>query len=95
MVAPPPKRVGVTPLRPFEPEDGSGDVLLSSARLWGVDLLVEALRVQDDDDSTPVPAARERFRRWTDAAGQAERLKAARLPGRDGCYVLFAAAAPA
>jgi hypothetical protein len=26
---------------------------------------------------------------------QAERLKAARLPGRDGFYVLFAAAAPA
>ena len=33
--------------------------------------------------------------RWADAAGQGEKLKTVRLPGRDGCYVLFAAAAPA
>jgi hypothetical protein len=33
-----------------------------------VDLLVEALRVEDDDDATPVPPARYRFRRSTDAA---------------------------
>ena len=88
---PPP--VAVMPVWEFHPDGGSGDVLLSSARLWGTDLLVEALRVEDDP--VPVPAVRERFRRWTDAAGQAERLKAARLPGRDGFYVLFAAAAPA
>ena len=69
-------------------------MLLSSATLWGIDLLVEALRVEDDDDPTPVPSVRERFRRWADAAGQGERLKAVRMLGRDGCYVLFAAAAP-
>jgi hypothetical protein len=90
---PPP--VAVMPVWEFDPDGGSEDALLSSARLWGVDLLVEALRVEDEDDPAPVPAVRERFRRWTDAAGQAERLKAARLPGRDGFYVLFAAAAPA
>jgi hypothetical protein len=80
---------------PFEPEGGSGDVLLTSARLWGVDLLVEALRVEDDDDPTPAPPVHARFRRWADAAGQGGRMKATRLPGCDGCYVVFAAAAPA
>jgi hypothetical protein len=44
------------PVWPFEPEGGGGDALLSSARLWGVDLLVEALRVADDDDPTPMPS---------------------------------------
>ena len=82
------------PVWPFEPEGGSGDVMLSSATLWGVDLLVEALRVEDDDDPTPVPAVRDRFRRWADAAGHGGKLKTTRLPGRSGCYLLFAAAAP-
>ena len=90
-----PAPAALMPVWPFEPEDGSGDALLSSARLWGVDLLVEALRVEDDDDPTPVPSVRDRFRRWADAAGHGGRLKATRLPGRDGCYVVFAAAAPA
>jgi len=85
----------LVPVWPFEPEGGSGDALLSSARLWGVDLLVEALRVEGDDDPTPVPSVRDRFRRWADAAGQGGRLKATRLPGRGGCFVVFAAAAPA
>jgi len=83
------------PVWPFEPEGGSAEVLLSSARLWGTDLLVEALRVEEDDDPTPVPSLRDRFRRWTAAAGQEGKLKTRRLTDRAGCYVLFAAAAPA
>ncbi len=83
------------PVWAFEPEGGSDDVLLSSARLWGSDLLVEALRVADDDDPQPVAAVRDRFRRWADAAGGRAALKTTRLPGRDGSYVIFAAAAPA
>jgi len=59
---------------------------------WGADLLVEALRVEDDDDPTPVPSLRDRFRRWADAARHGGRLKATRLPGRDGSFVVFAAA---
>jgi hypothetical protein len=91
-----PAPAAVVPVWPFEPEGGGGDdALLSSARLWGVDLLVEALRVEGDDDPTPVPSVRERFRRWADAAGHGGRLKATRLPGRGGCYVVFAAASPA
>ena len=82
------------PVWSFEPEDGSGDVLLSSVRLWGTDLLVEALRVEDDDDPTPVPTVRDRFRRWADAAGKGERLKTVRMLDHDACYVVFAAAAP-
>ncbi len=50
-----PVPIAVMPVWPFEPEDGSGDALLSSARLWGVDLLVEALQVEGEDDPTPVP----------------------------------------
>ncbi len=90
-----PAPAAVVPVWPFEPERGGGDALLSSARLCGVDLLVEALRVEGDDDPTPVPFVRDRFRRWADAAGHGGRRKTMRLPGRDGCYVVFAAAAPA
>ena len=53
------------------------------------------MRVEDDDDPTPVPSVRDRFRRWADAAGHGGRLKTTRLPGRGGWYVLFASAAPA
>jgi hypothetical protein len=90
-----PAPAAVMPVWPFEPDPGNEDVLLSSARLWGVDLLVEALRVEDDDDPTPVPSVRDRFRCWADAAGHGGKLKTTRLPGRDGCYVVFAAAAAA
>jgi hypothetical protein len=69
------------------------DVLLSSATRWNVNLLVEALRVEDDDD--PVPAVREHFHRWVAAADSGTTLATSRLPGRDGSYVIFAAAAPA
>jgi hypothetical protein len=56
-----PAPAAVMPVWPFEPDPGNEDVLLSSARLWGVDLLVEALRVEDDDDPTPVPSVRDRL----------------------------------
>jgi hypothetical protein len=82
------------PVWPFELEGGSADVLVSSARLWDVDVLVEALRVEDDDDPTPAPSVRDRYRRWADAAGHDGKLKTTRLPGREGCFVVFAAAAP-
>jgi len=62
---------------------------------WGTDLLVKAMRVEDDDDPTPVPSVREQFRRWADAAGKGARLKTVRMLGHDGCYVLCAAAAAA
>jgi hypothetical protein len=73
------------PVWAFEPEKGgSDDVLLSSARLWGADLLVEALRVEGDDDPAPVPSVQDRFARWANAAGQRRELSTVRLPGRDG-----------
>jgi hypothetical protein len=90
-----PEPVAVMPVWAFQPEGGNEDALLSSTRLWNCDVLVEALRVEDDDDPVPARTVRHRFDRWADAAGQGERLKAVRLPGRDGSYVLFAAAAPA
>jgi hypothetical protein len=76
----------------FEPEGDTEDVLVSSGTLWGADLLFEALRVIDDDDPEPVPAVRERFLRWSRAAG-GRTLTTTRLPGRDASYVLFASAA--
>ncbi len=90
-----PVPAAVMPVWAFEPEGGSDDILVSSARLWGSDLLVEALRVEDDDDPRPVASVRDRFLRWTAAAGGRAALKTTRLPGRDGTYVIFAAAAPA
>jgi hypothetical protein len=90
-----PAPAAVMPVWAFEPEGPTDDVLLSSARLWGSDLFVEALRVQDDDAPVPVPSVRDRFRRWVDAAGSDRSPSTTRLPGRDGSYVIFAAAAPA
>ncbi len=78
----------------FEPDRGSEDALLSFATLWNSNLLVEALRVEDDDDPTPVPSVRERFDRWACAARTGRRPATVRLPGREGSYVLFAAAGP-
>jgi hypothetical protein len=77
----------------FEPENRSDDVLLSAGTLWGVDLLFEALRVERDDNPEPVPAVRERFLRWSCAAGGGRTLTTTRLPERDASYVLFASAA--
>jgi hypothetical protein len=77
----------------FKPESRSDDVLLSAGTLWGVDLLFEALRVEGDDNPEPVPAVRDRFRRWARAAGDGRVLTTSRLPGRDASYVLFASAA--
>ena len=90
-----PAPAAVMPVWTFEPEGPTDDVLLSSAKLWNTDLLVEALRVEDDDDPAPLPSVRDRFDRWANAAGQGGKLKTVRLPGRDGSYVIFAAAAPA
>ena len=91
---PEPPPVALMPVWAFEPDGGSEDALLSSATLWNGNLLVEALRVEDDDDPTPVPSVRERFDRWVRAARTGRRLTTMRLPGREGSYVLFAAAAP-
>jgi hypothetical protein len=92
-IEPPP--AAVMPVWAFEPEGGSEDALLSSAKLWGTDLLVEALRVEDDDVPVPLASVRLRFERCAGAAGSTRALKTVRLPRRDGSYVLFAAAAPA
>jgi hypothetical protein len=90
-----PEPIAVVPVWAFEPESSSNDVLLSSARLWGTDLLVEALRVEDDDNPVPLASVRQRFEHWADAAGSTRTLKTVRLPRRDGSYVIFAAVAPA
>ena len=82
------------PVWAFEPDPDNGDVLLSSATLWNCNLLVEALRVEDDDDPAPVASVREQFERWARGASATARLSAVRLPGREGSYVLFAAPAP-
>ena len=83
----------VMPVWAFEPEGRGEDVLLSSARLWGVDLLLEALRVEGDDDPQPVSAVRERFGRWIAAAGRHQGVHPVRLPGRGGSYAVFASPA--
>lgn len=91
-VEPPP--VAVMPVWAFQPDPDNADVLLSSAMLWNCNLLIEAIRVEDDDDPTPVASARERFERWACGADAVGRFANVRLPGREGSYGLFAAAAP-
>jgi hypothetical protein len=93
-----PAPVAVMPVWAFEPEGDDPedqDVLLSSGRLWGTDVLIEALRVESEESPAPVPTVRSRFERWLEAGGGGRDRAVVRLPGRDGCYVLFAAAAPA
>ena len=91
---PEPPPAALTPVWTFEPDGGCEGALLTSATLRNSNLLVEALRVADDDDPTPVPSVRDRFDRWVGAAGAGRKLTTTRLPGRGGSYVLFAAAAP-
>ena len=81
---PEPPPAALMPVWAFEPDGGSEDALLSSATLWNTNLLVEALRVADDDDPTPVPSVRERFDRWACAARTGRRLATVRLPGPGG-----------
>jgi hypothetical protein len=81
------------PVWAFDPEGKSDIVLVSSGTLCGTDIQFEALRVEDDDNPEPVPAVRDRFTRWGDAAGGRRRLTTTRLPGYDGSYVMFASAA--
>ena len=86
----------VAPVWPFDREGVNDDIMVSSARLWGVDLLVEALRVRDENDPVPVPSVAGRFALWAAAAeGGSGRLRTTRLPGHCGNYVVFAAAAQA
>jgi len=82
------------PVWALDPEGAGEDILISSTRLGGSDLFVEALCVEDDYDPVPVPSGRGRFRRSVAAAGDAPTFATMRLPGRDGCYVIFGAAAP-
>lgn len=86
--------VAIMPVWAFLPEGEGEDVLLSSGRLWGTDLLIEALRVEDDDDPAPVVSVRERHEAWTKATPGNRHPRAARMPGRAGSYAIFAAAAP-
>ena len=89
-----PDPVAAMPVWAFEPECAGSDVLVSSARLWGVDLFVEALRVEDDEEAAPVAAVRQRYARWLAAAGAQLAVRPVRLPGRTGSYAVFAASAP-
>jgi len=91
---PSPAPAAVIPVWEFEPVDGD-DVLLATAQLWGSDLLIEALRVRDDEEPQPIGCAEKRFSQWRASAGGDGDLKTVRIPGRAGAYVLFAASHPA
>jgi hypothetical protein len=88
----------VMPIWRFEPageDPGDCDVLQSSGRLWGSDVLIEALKVGGPDHPVPVPAVRPRFDCWVRAGGGGRLRVAVQPPGRDGWYVLGAISAPA
>jgi hypothetical protein len=83
---------------PFESEGedpGDPDILLSSGRLWGVDVLIEALRVDGPDHPVPVRAVRPSYDRWVKAGGGGRLRVAVQPPGRVDWYVLGAISAPA
>jgi hypothetical protein len=92
-----PAPVAVMPVWAFAPEGDDSDdqdVLLSSGWLWGADVLIEALRMESEQQPAPTPTVRSRFDRWIKSEGGARNRAVIRLPDRDGCYVLFAAAVP-
>ena len=90
--------VAIMPIWRLEPErndPGDHNVLLSSGRLWGGDVMIEALRVDGPDHPVPVLEVRPRYDRWVRAGG-GERLRVAvQPPGWTGWYVLGALSAPA
>jgi hypothetical protein len=90
--------VAIMPIWPFEPEGEDPedpDVLLRSGRLWGADVMIDALRVGGPDDPAPVLAVRPRLDRWGRAGGGGRLRAAVRPPGRPDWYVLGAISAPA
>jgi hypothetical protein len=93
-----PAPTAVLPVWPFEAEGddpGDRDVLLASGRLWGAEVLLEALRVDEPDNPVPVLEVRSRFDRWVKAAGGGRMRAVIHPPGEKGCYFLAAIAAPA
>ena len=90
--------VAIMPIWRLEPEGNDPrdhDVLLSSGRLWGGDVMIEALRVDGPDHPVPVRAVRPRYDRWVRAGGGGRLRVAVQPPGRTGWYVLGALSAPA
>jgi hypothetical protein len=88
----------VMPIWQLQPEgDDPKDrnVLLGYGRLWGADVLLEALRVDACDNPVPVTEVRPRFERWVRAAGCGRTRAVLQPPGEMGCYFLAAIAAPA
>lgn len=86
----PDQPAAVMPVWPFAPDPEQPEVLLGSGQLWGVDVYLEALPVEDDDLPVPMASVAERFETWRRAAGGERPLATIRLPGRGDAYVLFA-----
>lgn len=80
----------VMPVWPFAPDPGQPEVLLGSGQLWGVDVYLEALPVEDDDLPVPKASVVGRFEAWRRAVGGDRPPATLRLPGRGDAYVLFA-----
>jgi hypothetical protein len=92
-----PQPIAVMPVWPFTTEGDDckdRDVLLSSGRLWGNDILLEALRVDDHDNPVPVCPVRSRYDRWIKAAGGGRLRAVVHVPGEKGGYFVAGAAAP-
>jgi hypothetical protein len=90
--------VAVMPIWKLEPEGNDPEdhnVLLGSGRLWGGDVMIEALRVDGPDHPVPVREVRPRHDRWVRAGGGGRLRVAVQPPGWTEWYVLGALAAPA
>ena len=92
-----PQPIAIMPVWSFEAEGDDGadrDVLLSSGRLWGAEILLEALKVDNPDDPVPARTVRCRHDRWVKAAGGSRLRTFVHVPGEEGCYFVAGAAAP-
>ena len=87
---PSPPPIGVMHVWAFEEvQQGNPDVLVAMGKLWGVDVWIEAIRMEDADLGV-VAAGGRAILADRGGSGPAQACNTVRLPGREADYVLFA-----
>jgi hypothetical protein len=78
-------------LWPFEADPTEPDALAAHGLLFGLPIVFEALRVEDNDLAEPVPSVANRFQAWRSAMQPGATPGTAALPNAEGAYAVYAA----
>ena len=84
------KPAALMPVWGFDDAGSDASVLEGVGHLWGVDVRLEALRMEDMDLPKPLPGAKARFEAWRKTIGPEHAFATVSLPEREGHYVLVA-----